>query len=255
MERLIDQLQKTLDEDEAAKDAGVLLLLRSGDKRIEVNLFPSQARQSSGTLYVTCRQRLERALLQTPNVYVLQCIAAFFTTGNEEFQDLPMKIAALQFNLCPALMLEIYEENRTCSSWPPTFTGCFLQVLDVFEHYVLKLLEDATSNPYLDRIHALRQDMIEVRGEPRGTVAKYILVAILQYIQTQAKPLQIRHSSDSLEGAQMGTRELQLDQIKALAFDPPPAGDPDESSTFPHEESVLVMLAPLELKMRRPKHL
>jgi hypothetical protein len=168
MEGLINQLQKTLDEDEAAEKS--LLLMRSAGRVVEEAFTPEDEQDS---YVVDCGQRLERALRQTPNVFVLQCITSFLTTGNVSYQDLPLKIAALRFGLCPTLMREIYEENSKNSSWPITFTGCFLQVLEGFESYVLKLLDtptgSTTSNPYLDRVHALRHEIIDIQAAPRGT--------------------------------------------------------------------------------------
>lgn len=153
MERLITHLQQTLDDDEAAKDA--LLMLRTGSaENID---SPSQEHDSERRILIE----------ENSNVFILQSIMSRILKDSILPVDLPIKIAAMHLDISPKLIRNLCATQSIYTTWSTKFTGCFKQVLDIHEWFVQHkcLLISAAQE---SKIQFLQQEVKRLQEEPYG---------------------------------------------------------------------------------------
>ena len=159
MERLITHLQQVLDDDEAAKDA--LLMLRSDE---EENIdSPHESRK--------------RILIEeNSNIFILQSIMSRILKDSELPIDMPMKIAAMHLDISPKLIRDICTTQSLHTTWSEKFVGCFKQVLDILEwfvHHKCLLVSPVQET----KLQFLQQEVKRMHEEPYGA-GEYLTTSI-----------------------------------------------------------------------------
>lgn len=163
MEKLISHLQETLDEDEAAKEA--LLLLRNAGstpdtvERAELHKCDVTVPDGIGLH--------EDELNSRASVFILQSIASKIIQDSTTNLCLPVKVASMQLQLPPSLLMEICFMEDTRTQWPPNFVNCFQRVLEVcrlaVERGVIILSAEQSS-----KLTSLVEQVQQIRTAPRG---------------------------------------------------------------------------------------
>lgn len=279
MERLITHLQQTLDDDEAAKDA--LLMLRTGSA--ESMDSPSQENDSERRILIE----------ENSNIFILQSVLSRILKDSVLPIDLPIKIAAMHLDISPKLMRDLCATQTIYTTWSTKFSGCFKQVLDIHQWFVEnKCL--LISSAQEAKLQFLQQEVKRMKEEPYGagfehslvlhfqnsftsypshliSVARFILSTVVDFVSTRAVPLPLQLPSHPLGTAPLpplGTREIDL---RELVINPSRLGPtPSESNNSNTSNSSgargpqrreedpdmkVILLAPLELKPRSTKHL
>jgi len=167
MDRLINHLQQTLDDDDVAKDA--LLMLRTVCPESSGNQVDSegpknpQVSKSDGTISIE----------ENSHIFILQMITSRILSDSMLSVDLPIKVIAMQLDISPKLIHNFCATQTMYPSWSSKFTGCFKQVLSILEWLIqTKML--LASSAQLSKLQYLREEIHRVQEAPLGAGARYL---------------------------------------------------------------------------------
>lgn len=247
MERLISHLQETLAEDEAVKEA--LLHLRNTN---DVDTGPASNTSHGGGLSMPLKCTGEHG-----NVFLLELIVSSVLQTCSAFLDLPVRIVASRLGITAGLLHNICATQTYCTEWSPNLLHSMEQVTEVYS-LALQRGVCAASLTQRNKLLQWRDELNRLSTAPQGsgqcvphlawseavisvtrfitfTVAKMVLDAVLSTALecSTALPLELPHCHPS--GPPLGTREVCLEGA--------------------HPPSKVVLLAPLEMRPRCPKHL
>lgn len=164
MERLISHLQQTLDDDDAAKDA--LLLLRSGAEDSAQNENPPAGNIEQESDF---EMEAERRILieESSHLFILQSITSKILKDSVHPIDLPIKIAALHLDIPPKQIRAFCISQPFHTNWCQKFTVCFTQILDILE-WLAKDGRVELSHLQINKLKYLREEMARIEQAPSG---------------------------------------------------------------------------------------
>lgn len=164
MEKLISHLQQTLDEDEAAKEA--LLLLRSHGSAENANI------QTTAVNLPSIDVRLfDEVFDSRSSMFILQSITSKIIEDSITNLDLPVKVAAMQLQIPPKLLLEICFIENTSTPWPHNFVSCFWRVLEVCKSSIDRGMLFFSLEQFR-KLQELFTEVERIRSGPRGAGKK-----------------------------------------------------------------------------------
>jgi hypothetical protein len=165
MDKLIDQLQETLDEDEAAKEA--LLQLRNVSNGTE-QAFPGASKalaRRSTLMQQSCVSELG-------NCFIFELIISAILRACTDALDLPLKIVSCILDVNCAFLANICKTQTLYTTWEPNTIDNVSQIVDVFEIALERGVCIATS-AQRDRLKCLKEELSDVKDAPRGAGAVF----------------------------------------------------------------------------------
>jgi len=174
MDRLINHLQQTLDDDDVAKDALLMLRTVCPERESSGNQVDSegpknpQVSKSDGTISIE----------ENSHIFILQMITSRILSDSMLSVDLPIKVIAMQLDISPKLIHNFCATQTMYPSWSSKFTGCFKQVLSILEWLIqTKML--LASSAQLSKLQYLREEIHRVQEAPLGAGARYHCVTTI----------------------------------------------------------------------------
>lgn len=162
MDRLINHLQQTLDDDEVAKDA-LLMLKTVCTEDTAGNPAPTDGAknpQASGP-------EATIAIEENSHIFILQMITSRILNDSASPVDLPIKIIAMQLDIAPKLIHSFCATQTMFPSWSLKFTGCFQQILSILE-WLIQTKSLLASQDQLSKLQYLREEAQRVQDAPPG---------------------------------------------------------------------------------------
>ena len=177
MDRLINHLQQTLDDDEVAKDALLMLKTVCPNTSTE-NPIDSEEKKNPQVSKSDDTISIE----ENSHIFILQMIASRILNDSVLPVDLPIKVIAMQLDISPKLIHTFCASQTMYPSWSSKFTGCFKQVLSILEWLIqTKML--LASAAQLSKLQFLREEIHRVQEAPLGAGKK-----ILSFVTFDADP-------------------------------------------------------------------
>lgn len=125
MEKLIVELQSSLDEEEELKRA--LLLLKRGESESKMTKFASTTVQAGNV-------KLNERLISI-DAFALQKFIMCLVSDCSTYEALPMKIIAFQLGMSYKNVRNIVAATKRNYIWPSNFVSCYLQILNLVEQF------------------------------------------------------------------------------------------------------------------------
>ena len=250
MERLINHLQDTLDEDEAAKDALLLLRNKENNCRVSESVDP----------WEHINDRFTKLL-------IFESIVAKIMDRCKTSIDLPLFIVSMKLELSVYILRTICDKQTLYTTWSANFIQCINQVISIFETAVLQNIYVPNAVQII-KLAEFKEKIKEIQSEgcETGTVisikpshiyvtfisiytdsieTQFALDAIVEEVLARASALRLETLLPSAESGPEPLRTLEVD-VASLTSDQP---------LWIDRQNAVVVLAPLILQPRASKHL
>lgn len=159
MDRLINHLQQTLDDDEVAKDALLMLKTVCSESLAGNPVDPEEPKEP--------QPNETTSIEENSHIFILQMITSKILNDTVLPVDLPIKVIAMQLDISPKLIHSFCATQTMFPSWSSKFTGCFKQVLSILEWLIqTKML--LASPAQLSKLQYLRDEIQRVQDAPLG---------------------------------------------------------------------------------------